>query len=254
MWCLREGDEEAFTTAGLPIYTPGTVKEWITPTGILMLLAKPNIEHHDCIYFFNPNDYAELQFWKSFAREVTEALLLIYEKEKERLQCMAEAYCIFSVIGTRKIVTKDHLMLYMFSVRSLGACAVPRDNLADPHSTSTNEPTAARDHMPDVTAESLNESSLNHPEAMSDGTSLFFQQCAKLQDELATSFRNTKSCEALQSQLLAVLDKDPHLVAGQFGINFLLLGNAKWILRQAISAPVSWLELLTADEGEVYVG
>lgn len=98
-----------------------------------------------------------------FAREVTEALLWVYEKEKEHLQCMAEEYCIFSVIGTRRILIKDNLMLYMAGVRSLGGCAIPPDNLADPHSNSTNEPTAARDHLPDVTAESLNKSPLSHP-------------------------------------------------------------------------------------------
>jgi len=53
---------------------------------------------------------------------------------------------------------------------------------------------------------------------------------------------------------LAALEEDARLVSGQLALALLFRSNSKFILGRAVEAPTTWLYILSAADGDVYVG
>lgn len=81
----------------------------------------------------------------------------------------------------------------------------------------------------------------------------FLNRCLRFHKALLAEYRLSPTQATLQTLLLDALE-DRQLVAGQLALAFLYRGNADFILHRAVSSPGSWLDIITAADGDVYVG
>jgi hypothetical protein len=242
-WCQREGDHVLWVPEQR--FIPGAVREWAGPIDTDSLLFKQNIEHHNCIYFLEAATFQELQFRMQCAFDLQDVLEWIYEQRSELFPYMAQSFKTCAALKNTPYVTKEDLRAHLFIVKLLIGDAMELE------SSPAEEGSPARENEPYERVSPADGSSAAQ-EKPSPATLL--SRCLRLHGTLLRAYRVAPTQQTLQDILLSVLEEDHRLVGGQVPFAFLFRGNAQFLLHRAVSVPQILLDVLTAAEGEVYIG
>lgn len=252
-WCLREGDQTIWET--LQFLIPGTARKWAGPIDIDSLLHMQFIEHHNCIYFLDTAAFKELQFRMQCAIDLQDALEELYEQKSEAFPSMKMSFKIFAVMNQKRLIDKDDLSTHVGVVKLMIADAMALGNPQAEGESPTQESSSNADIPTEGASGASKEGSSEEGEAeRSKQAVVFLGRCHRFHGTLLQAYRATSTRRTLLDLLTSTLEQDPKVVNGQVALSLLYRGNAQFILHRAVSVSQAWLDMLTAAEGDVYVG
>jgi hypothetical protein len=205
---------------------PGGGEDWTSFQGIGALLFISNLDHPNCIYFFPKDEYEEMELRFQCASDLGDALLWLYERERTKFAWMLISFESYERLIEFRVWHKEVLARQVSIVNSMLTQALSLTL------------TCAEDAP--------------HPASLGD-VEQFLNRCLRFHNSLFTAYKVNPTQATLQTLLLDALE-DKQLVAGQLALAFLYRGNADFILHRAVSSPRSWLDIITAVDGDVYIG
>jgi hypothetical protein len=223
LWSLHE---ENHTDETHQVVLPGTVQDWTSFPNVAALLFIQNIDHKNCLYFFPEEEYQEIQLRLQCALDLGDTLLWLYERETTKFAWMLISFESYEQLIEFRVWHEEVLARQVTIVNSMLTQALSL-------TLTCAEDAPHRASLGDV--------------------SQFLNRCLRFHNTLFSAYRLNPTQATLQTLLIDALE-DKQLVAGQLALAFLYRGNAGFILHRAVSSPRSWLDIITAVDGEVYVG
>jgi hypothetical protein len=223
LWCMRV---ENHTDETHQVVLPGSVQDWASFPDVGALLFVLNIDHQNCLYFFPKEEYQEIQFRFQFASDLGDAMLWLYERERTKFAWMLISFEGYERLMEFRVWHEEVLARQVTIVHSIITQALSL-------TLTCAEDAPHRASLGDVNQ--------------------FLNRSLRFHNALLAAYRLNPTQTTLRTLLLDALE-DKQLVAGQLGLAFLYRGNADFILHRAVSSPRSWLDIITAVDGDVYVG